>query len=49
VAIGQGVRTEYAGAEQPVPKNLTALIKQLEELPRADEDRACGSRSGRQQ
>jgi hypothetical protein len=36
LAIGKGLRAEYAGAEQPVPKSLTALIKQLEEPPRAD-------------
>jgi hypothetical protein len=40
LAIGQGLRAEYAGVEQPTPKGLTALIKQLEEPPHADADSA---------
>jgi hypothetical protein len=40
LAIGQGLRAEYAGVQQPLPESLSALIRQLEERPRADENAA---------
>ena len=34
LAIGQGLQSEYAALEQPLPKRLVALLKKLTILPR---------------
>jgi len=33
LAIGRGLRSEDAGAEQSLPESLTALVRQLEAQP----------------